>query len=708
MSARPDPRGQEGMYVSSSPSSGDHDPFNPAEPGYYDNDSERDEYGRRDTYASDSSNHGLNDDERYYDHNGGYDPYGTQPDTDSDVDVYGQKYAPSAESLGPPRVGISESSTPTFVDHGPTREAYPAWSSERQIPLSKEEIEDIFLDLTQKFGFQRDSMRNMFDFLMQQLDSRASRMSPNQALLTLHADYIGGQHANYRKWYFAAQLDLDDAVGHTQNPGIQRLRSVKRKGGSKSAHEKSLNSALDRWRQAMNGMSQYDRVRQIALYLLCWGEAAQVRFVPECLCFIFKCADDYYRSPECQGRIDPVPEGLYLRAVIKPLYRFIRDQGYEVVDGKFVRREKDHDSIIGYDDVNQLFWYPEGIARIVLNDKTRLVDLPPAQRFMKFDRIDWNRAFFKTYYEKRSFGHLLVNFNRIWVIHIAMYWFYTAYNSPTVYNGDHSSAMRWSATALGGAVASVIMICATLAEFSYIPTTWNNTSHLTRRLLFLAVTLALTAGPTFYVAIAESNSPGGSLALILGIVQFFISAVATLVFAVIPSGRMFGDRVAGKSRKYLASQTFTASYPSLKPSARIASILLWCLVFSCKFVESYFFLTSGFRDSIRVMVGMKIQSCNDRYFGNGLCRNQAAFTLTIMYLMDLVLFFLDTFLWWIIWNTVFSIARSFALGLSIWTPWKDIFIRLPKRIYAKLLATSDMEVKYKPKVLVSQIWNAII
>jgi 1,3-beta-glucan synthase subunit FKS1, domain-1 len=204
---------------------------------------------------------------------------------------------------------------------------------------------------------------------MQLLDSRASRMSPNQALLTLHADYIGGQHANYRKWYFAAQLDLDDAVGHTQNPGLQRLRS--KRGGGRSHSEKSLTSALERWRQAMNNMSQYDRMRQIALYLLCWGEAAQVRFVPECLCFIFKCADDYYRSPECQSRIDPVPEGLYLRAVIKPLYRFIRDQGYEVVDGKFVRRERDHHRIIGYDDINQLFWYPEGIARIVLTDKAR-------------------------------------------------------------------------------------------------------------------------------------------------------------------------------------------------------------------------------------------------------------------------------------------------------------------------------------------------
>jgi 1,3-beta-glucan synthase len=37
---------------------------------------------------------------------------------------------------------------------------YPAWSGEKQIPISYEEIEDIFLDLTQKFGFQRDSMRN--------------------------------------------------------------------------------------------------------------------------------------------------------------------------------------------------------------------------------------------------------------------------------------------------------------------------------------------------------------------------------------------------------------------------------------------------------------------------------------------------------------------------------------------------------------------
>ncbi len=94
-------------------------------------------------------------------------PPAAPQDNDSDGDVYGQRYAPSAESLGVPRVNQSESSTPTFVDYGASaggRDAYPAWSTERNIPLSKEEIEDIFLDLTQKFGFQRDSMRNMVRF----------------------------------------------------------------------------------------------------------------------------------------------------------------------------------------------------------------------------------------------------------------------------------------------------------------------------------------------------------------------------------------------------------------------------------------------------------------------------------------------------------------------------------------------------------------
>ena len=58
----------------------------------------------------------------------------------------------------------------------------------------------------------------------------------------------------------------------------------------------------------------------------CWRESVQVRFIPVCVCFILKCTDDYYCSLKCQNSVNPVSEGLYLRAVIKPLYCFIHDQ----------------------------------------------------------------------------------------------------------------------------------------------------------------------------------------------------------------------------------------------------------------------------------------------------------------------------------------------------------------------------------------------
>ena len=229
---------------------------------------------------------------------------------------------------------------------------------------------------------------------------------------------------------------------------------------------------------------------------------------------------------------------------------------------------------------------------------------------MHFDHIDWNRAFFKTYYKKQSFGHLLINFNHIWVIHILLFWFYTAYNALTIFQPKqgHSSALTWSVTALGGVVATVIVILATLAKFLYIPTTWNNTSHITHRLLFLLVTLALTASPTVYIAIMENQgSSGGSIALILSIAQFFISIGTTLLFGIMPSGQMFGDRVASTSRKYLASQTFTTSYPILHSQVHLGSVFLWFLVFGCKFTELYFFLTLAF-----------CNSSHEKLFGNTL------------------------------------------------------------------------------------------
>ena len=653
----------------------------------------------------------------------------------------GQGYRPPSSQISYGGNRSSGASTPNYgVDYTNvlpagqrSREPYPAWTSDAQIPLSKEEVEDIFLDLTAKFGFQRDSMRNMYDHFMTLLDSRASRMTPNQALLSLHADYIGGDNANYRKWYFAAHLDLDDAVGFANmklGKGNRQTRKARRAAKKKAQvdpqneqatleqleGDNSLEAAEYRWRTRMNRMSQHDRVRQVALYLLCWGEANQVRFMPECLCFIFKCADDYLNSPACQNMVEPVEEFTYLNNVITPLYQYCRDQGYEIQDGKYVRRERDHNKVIGYDDCNQLFWYPEGIERIIMEDKSRIVDLPPAERFLKLKDVNWKKVFFKTYKETRSWFHLLVNFNRIWVIHITGFWFFTARNSPTLLVKNYSreennlppDSAQWSAVALGGVVASSIMVAATIVEWTYVPRRWAGAQHLTKRLLFLIGVLILNAAPSVYI-FGIKNTQNTKIAMILAIVQFIIALITYLFFAVMPLGGLFGSYLTKNSRRYVASQTFTASYPRLTGNDMWMSYGLWVVVFAAKFAESWAFLALSFRDPIRYLADMKIENClGDKIIGTTLCHIQPKILLGLMFFTDLCLFFLDTFLWYILLNVVYSVARSFYLGVSIWTPWRNIFSRLPKRIYSKVLATTDMEIKYKPKVLISQIWNAIV
>ena len=228
---------------------------------------------------------------------------------------------------------------------------------------------------------------------------------------------------------------------------------------------------------------------------------------------------------------------------------------------------------------------------------------------------------------------------------------------------------------------------------------------LLRRLMFLLGLFVLNVGPAVYIFGINNQ---GNIALTIGIVHFFISLATFCFFAIMPIGALFGNLFQRNSRRFLANKLFTASYPRLKGNDIFMSYGLWVLVFGAKLAESYVFLTLSLRDPIRILSIMEVHNCGDTILKSYLCTYQAKIMLGMMYVTDLVLFFLDTYLWYIIWNCVFSVARSFYLGISIWTPWRNVFSRLPKRIYSKVLATGDMEIKYKPKVLISQIWNAIV
>lgn len=599
----------------------------------------------------------------------------------------------------------------TLQGYGTEESPYPAWGPEDAIPVTVKELESTFAAIGRKFGFQADSMKNMSEHLMVMLDSRASRLSPQLALDTLHADYIGGDNANYRKWYFASEMDTYD-----------QTEQEKLKAQDIGDEQEQLSRMQEKWMLRMRNLTNHEKLRDLALYLLLWGEAAPVRFTPETLCFIYKVASDYYCHHESQQQQDDGPvveEGAYLDDVVTPLYRFFRDQTYVLTNGKYAKRERDHDRVIGYDDVNQFFWHSTCYDKILIgeegdkdkvNKDRTLGKLAPHERYTALKHVNWKKTFTKTYKEKRSWMHASINFSRVWVIHIVTFWYYIMANAYSLYLdvdkevAKEEVAVQISIVALGGVVACFLMLVGSFAELAYLPVNWHNSRYVLRRIVFLFILMLINAGPSYYCIMLDRTS---WISKTVSIVQLLFSVGTTLYLSIVPSSRLF-MRKSQHTREELANESFTANFPALKKIDRIMSICLWICVFTCKLIESYFFLALSFKDPLKVISTMTITNCNDKLIGSMICEQMPRITIAIMFLMDLVLYFLDTYLWYIIWNTIFSVARSFYLGISIWSPWRNIFANLPKRIFVKLLATPDIQVKYKPKVLCSQIWNAIV
>ncbi|GJY84562.1 callose synthase 7 [Tanacetum coccineum] len=98
----------------------------------------------------------------------------------------------------------------------------------------------------------------------------------------------------------------------------------------------------------------------IGLYLLIWGEASNIRFMPECLCYIF-----HNMANEVHGilfanvesvsggtyQAEAVGEELFLQDVVSPIYEVMRKEAKRNRGGK-----ASHSSWRNYDDLNEYFW----------------------------------------------------------------------------------------------------------------------------------------------------------------------------------------------------------------------------------------------------------------------------------------------------------------------------------------------------------------
>ncbi|KAM4117260.1 hypothetical protein ACJW30_02G110300 [Castanea mollissima] len=170
---------------------------------------------------------------------------------------------------------------------------------------------------------------------------------------------------------------------------------------------------------------QQRKLLYMGLYLLIWGEAANVRFMPECLCYIF-----HNMAYELHGllagnvsivtgeNIKPSYGGddeAFLRKVITPLYRVIEKEAEKSKNGK-----APHSAWCNYDDLNEYFWSSDcfSLGWPMRDDGEFFKSTRDIVQGRKASRRKSGSTGKSYFVETRTFWHIFRSFDRLWTFYI--------------------------------------------------------------------------------------------------------------------------------------------------------------------------------------------------------------------------------------------------------------------------------------------------
>ncbi|KAJ3374534.1 hypothetical protein GGF31_007312 [Allomyces arbusculus] len=605
--------------------------------------------------------------------------------------------------------------------------------------------------LQHAFSFQPDSARNQFHLLHRLIASRASRLpNPKDAICSVHADYVSGDHANYVRWLRA--------------PGMaEALFPVQAAEGTDEEPRHPL-SGPDAWISSLRAAPDDETglarlLADVALWLLIWGEASNLRYCPEYLCLVFHLALRRDCAPSA-----PVSDALaaapFLDVVIRPAYTLLANAAKKP-SGQF--RQRDHTKIVGYDDWNELFWDAEWLGSLKTKSGQRLLlSQPPHAQFELLAQIDWHKFARKTFYESRTFTHLVVNFARVWALHLGTF---ITLVPPVIYDGFFPPHLgnapspvlgpapptetRLFLTGLGGAAVALLLLAVAAIEPCYLPTSRQVVKRATAKvawsLLFLVANMVLPAAYVVYLLLSRpiegglgARSGGGPMRYVFGggagrqlvaLTQLAISLTTVASTVARPVFPVHGESLNN------ANPAFTARYPresvlhgsTLRASrpgsqgTRRASVLLWATILALKLITGYFFLLLPLGEPVRIVLqhachtpmptptaGMAIPA------PLALCQIYGWVVTALLVILTYTFFHLDTYMWYTIATAITGFALSVVDGASIFRPWQGVFVRLPDRIRAKILTTTRAfgnaaaTAARVPMTHVAVLWNAIV
>ena len=390
------------------------------------------------------------------------------------------------------------------------------------------------------------------------------------------------------------------------------------------------------------------RLYELMLFFLIYGEAANVRHLPEAMCFIFYCARLRLRfDRNGRGEDEPEParprmfisrggskatEGSetgpflkggttflahedYLNTIITPLYTVLQRE-------ISTRQNEPIDERVMYDDVNESFWNPQ-VVRSILGAgddgenayEALKTSLASEAAVGSGKRVKGHRRLFrKTYNEHVSMLHVFFTFYRIIVLHALCAHALVAIAFTTQLETSSTNTLLFRSTMrTSWAVATCSVTNALLMLFRLL---WGATTSQEKRsnkharqrrvlatLLFFGEMLCHATQP---VLLALEVSVPALSGLDLGInafgwqpTLFELVAYAYLLLSVLPL-----LRITPSVSEFLLGDPFLGSGRQLRPDAYSTSMytLFWVITFGLKLLFDYYSLIAPIVEPTRKLM----------------------------------------------------------------------------------------------------------
>ncbi|XP_047320074.1 callose synthase 9-like [Impatiens glandulifera] len=173
----------------------------------------------------------------------------------------------------------------------------------------------------------------------------------------------------------------------------------------------------------LEAVSKEKKLLFVSLYFLIWGEAGNIRFLPECLCYIFhhmaKELDEILRQQVVKAADSCKTENgvSFLDRVICPLYDTISAEASNNDNGR-----APHSAWRNYDDFNEYFWSPHCLELSWPWRDSSSFFMKPTPRSKNVLIFGGGKRRGKTsFVEHRTFLHLYHSFHRLWIFLAMMF-----------------------------------------------------------------------------------------------------------------------------------------------------------------------------------------------------------------------------------------------------------------------------------------------